>query len=152
MPDVAWAFSGLPQADPGGRVTPRFSHRLIRFRHFNSGSLALASLNHACWDHVPTFPQRSPPSLLTTAACGSLRSAPDCRTRRALLHLPYSCALPCGRAMLVTQDPLRTSDVQCNRCCRMIVRQLTDRREINRLKPLDFDHLCGPPQRAKDNG
>src|SRR6516164_11188268 len=105
MPDVAWAFSGLPQADPGGRVTPRFSHRLIRFRHFNSGSLALASLNHACWDHVPTFPQRSPPSLLTTAACGSLRSAPDCRTRRALLHLPYSCALPCGRAMLVTQDP-----------------------------------------------
>src|SRR6516164_6491927 len=108
MPDVAWAFSGLPQADPGGRVTPRFSHRLIRFRHFNSGSLALASLNHACWDHVPTFPQRSPPSLLTTAACGSLRSAPDCRTRRALLHLPYSCALPCGRAMLVTQDPDQT--------------------------------------------
>src|SRR6516165_5974059 len=96
------------QADPGGRVTPRFWHRLNRFRHFNSGSLALASLNHACWDHVPTFPQRSPPSLLTTAACGSLRSAPDCRTRRALLHLPYSCALPCGRAMLVTQDPNRT--------------------------------------------
>src|SRR6516225_3960890 len=108
MPDVAWAFSGLPQADPGGRVTPRFCHRLIPFRHFNSGSLALASLNHACWDHVPTFPQRSPPSLLTTAACGGLRSAPDCRTRRALLHLPYSCALPCGRAMLVTQNPDRT--------------------------------------------
>ena len=40
----------------------------------------------------PTFPQRSPPSLLTTAACGGLRSAPDCRTRRALLHLSYSCA------------------------------------------------------------
>src|SRR5499425_3728829 len=67
------------------------------------------SLNHACWDHVPTFPQRSPPSLLTTAACGGLRSAPDCRTRRALLHLPYSCAPPCGEAMLVTQDPTRTS-------------------------------------------
>src|SRR5215467_11491914 len=46
---------------------------------------------------------------LTTAACGGLRSAPDCRTRRALLHLSYSCALPCGRAMLVTQDPERTS-------------------------------------------
>jgi hypothetical protein len=27
---------------------------------------------------VPTFPQRSPPSLLTTAACGGLKSAPDC--------------------------------------------------------------------------
>src|SRR6516225_578126 len=39
----------------------------------------------------------------------------------------------------VKNDPLRTSDVQCNRCCRMIVRQLADRREINRLKPLDFD-------------
>jgi hypothetical protein len=35
-----------------------------------SGSLALASLNHTCRNLVPTFPQRSPPSLLTTAACG----------------------------------------------------------------------------------
>jgi hypothetical protein len=85
--------------------TPRFWHHLIRFRHFIDGSLALASLDLACRDHVPTFPQRSPPSLLTTAACGGLRSAPDCRTRRALLHLSYSCASPCGRAMLVTQGP-----------------------------------------------
>src|SRR5215510_1025213 len=30
---------------------------------------------------------------------------PDRRTRRALLHLQYSCATPCGPAMLVTQDP-----------------------------------------------
>src|SRR6516162_1989667 len=73
--------------------------------------LALASLNLACRDQVPTFPQRSPPSLLTTAACGALRPAPDCRSRRALLHLPYSCALPCGRAMLVTQDP-RTAPLE----------------------------------------
>jgi hypothetical protein len=58
----------ISQADPGGRVSPRFWHRLIRFRHFIGGSLALASLNLACRDHVPTFPQRSPPSLLTTAA------------------------------------------------------------------------------------
>jgi hypothetical protein len=28
---------------------------------------------------------RSPPSLLTTAACGGLRSAPDCRPRRTYL-------------------------------------------------------------------
>jgi len=60
MPDAARAVSGHPQADPGGRVTPRFWHRLIRFRHFIGGSLALASLNLACRDHVPTFPQRSP--------------------------------------------------------------------------------------------
>src|SRR6266852_5054015 len=54
------------------------------------------------------FPQRSPPWLLTTAACGGLRSAPDCRTRRVLLHLSYSCASPFGPALLVTQDPDRT--------------------------------------------
>src|SRR6202035_3985562 len=84
--------SGFSRADPGGRVTPRFRHRLIRFRHFIDGSLALASLNLACRDHVPTFPQRSQPSLLTTAARGGLRPAPDCRPRRALLHLSYSSA------------------------------------------------------------
>jgi hypothetical protein len=40
---------------------------------------------------------------LTTAACGGLRSTPDCRPRRALLHLSYSYAPPCGPALLVTQ-------------------------------------------------
>jgi hypothetical protein len=50
------------------------------------------SLNRACRDLVPTFPQRSLPWLLTTAACGSLRSAPDCLPRRAPLHLSYSYA------------------------------------------------------------
>ena len=59
---------------------------------------------------APTFPQRSPPSLLTTAACGGLGSTSDCRTRRALLHLSYSCAPPFGPATLVTQDPKRASD------------------------------------------
>jgi hypothetical protein len=64
--------------------------------------LSLASFNLACRDHVPTFPQRSPPSLLTTAACSGLRPKPDFRPRRALLHLSYSCAPPFGPAMLVT--------------------------------------------------
>jgi len=40
--------------------------------------------------------------------CG-LRSPPDCRSRRALLHLSYSCIPPCGPAILVTQDPKRSS-------------------------------------------
>src|ERR1700737_1006197 len=102
---------GISQTDPGGSVPPRFWHRLIHFRHFCSGSLALASLNLACQNLVPAFPQRSPPSLLTTAACGGLRSTPDCRPRRALLHLSYSYASPCGPALLVTQDPLRTYPV-----------------------------------------
>ena len=108
MPDAAWAVSGIPQADPGGMATPRFWHRLIAFRHVISGSLALASLNHACRNLVPPFPQRSPPSLLTTAACGGLRSTPDCRPRRALLHLSYSYASPYGPAILVTQCQSRT--------------------------------------------
>src|SRR5207245_7045464 len=101
--------SGFPRADPGGRVTPRFRHRLIRFRHFIDGSLALASLNLACRDHVPTFPQRSPPSLLTTAARGGLRPAPDCRPRRALLHLSYTSSPQHSDGAFVTHDPERTS-------------------------------------------
>src|SRR5215468_8047725 len=108
MPDVARAVSGIPRADPGGRVTPRFGHRLIRFRHFCSGSLALASLDRACRNLVPAFPQRSPPRLLPAAACGGLRSAPDHRTRRALLHLSYSCAPQITHTTLVTHDPLRS--------------------------------------------
>src|SRR4249920_766594 len=103
----------IPQADPRGMATPWFWHRLIGFRHVISGSLALASLNHTCRNLVPTFPQRSPPSLLTTAACGGLRSAPDCRPRRAFLHLSYSYASPCGPALLVTQDPSATLAVRC---------------------------------------
>src|SRR5690348_10720730 len=100
--------SGFSRADPGGRVTPRFRHRLIRFRHFIDGSLALASLNLACRDQVPTFPQRSPPSLLTTAARGGLRPAPDCRPRRALLHLSYSSAPSYPDSAFVTHNPWRT--------------------------------------------
>src|SRR6202521_3237353 len=99
----------IPKADPGGMASPRFWHRLIRFRHVISGSLALASLNRTCRNLVSTFPQRSPPWLLTTAACGGLRSTPDCRPRRTYLHLSYSYASPCGPALLVTQDPLRSS-------------------------------------------
>jgi len=48
-------YQGIPRADPGGRVTPRFWHRLIRFRHFIDGSLALASLNPTRRDIVPTL-------------------------------------------------------------------------------------------------
>jgi hypothetical protein len=48
-------YQGIPRADPGGRVTPRFRHRLIRFRHFIDGSLALASLNLTRRDIVPTL-------------------------------------------------------------------------------------------------
>jgi hypothetical protein len=49
-------------------------------------------------------PRRSRPWRLTTAAWDR---RPDRRTRRAVLHLQYSCASPCGPATLVTQDPER---------------------------------------------
>src|SRR5262249_43106385 len=49
----------IPQTNPGRRVNPRFWHRLLRFRHFCSGSLSLASLNHtfrnSCSDFSATF-------------------------------------------------------------------------------------------------
>jgi hypothetical protein len=103
--------SGFSRADPGGRGTPRFRHRSIGFRHFIGGSLALASLNLACRDQVPTFPQRSLPSLLTTAACGGLRPAPDCRPRRALLHLSYSSVPSYSDGAFVTHAPKPTLTV-----------------------------------------
>src|SRR5262245_34547547 len=59
--------------------------------------LALASLNRACRDLVPAFPQRSPPWYLAIAAYGGLRSAHDCRPRRALLHYSHSWASPIRR-------------------------------------------------------
>jgi hypothetical protein len=60
---------------------------------------------------VPTFPRCSPPQLLAAAARGGLGSVPNRRTRRALLHLHYSCAPPFGPAMLVTQGTLTLVNV-----------------------------------------
>src|SRR5882724_8949643 len=59
----------------------------------------------------PAFPQRSQPSLLTTAARGGLRPAPDCRPRRALLHLSYSSAPFYADGAFVTHAPKRTSSI-----------------------------------------
>src|ERR1700751_2318335 len=47
----------------------------------------------------------TPPSLLTTAARGGLRPAPDCRPRRALLHLSYSSAPSYSDGAFVTHAP-----------------------------------------------
>jgi hypothetical protein len=53
----------------------RVSAAASRLRNSYFVSLALASLDRACWDHVPPFPRRSRPQLLTTAAHGGLGSA-----------------------------------------------------------------------------
>src|SRR5262245_33756988 len=99
-------YQGIPRADPGGRVTPRFWHRLTAFD--TSAAVRLRSPLSTVPDGiiVLAFPQRSPPRLLTAAACGGLSSAPDRRTRRALLHLSYSCAPPILATALVTHDPI----------------------------------------------
>src|SRR3989440_12159723 len=96
MPDAAWAVSVHPP-----KLIPE---DWTRHQRFACARLPQSYLPKSRSD----FPQRSPPSLLTTAACGGLRSTPDCRPRRALLHLSYSYASPCGPAMLVTQDPQRS--------------------------------------------
>src|SRR5262252_5200739 len=53
----------------------------------------------------------TPPSLLTTAACGGLRPAPDYRSRRALLHLSYSSAPAYSDGASVTHAPQPTLQV-----------------------------------------
>jgi hypothetical protein len=47
---------------------------------------------------------------LTTAARGGLRPAPDCRPRRALLHLSYSSAPFYADGAFVTHAPKRAFD------------------------------------------
>ena len=107
-PDAARAAFRMPRTRPGRRVSPRFRHRLIRFRRFISGLHALASLNHICRDLVPTFPQRSPP-LVATAACSGLKPAPDCRLRGTYPHLSYITAQPYSGNAFVAHGPSRKS-------------------------------------------
>src|ERR1700732_3443103 len=92
MPDAAWAVSGHPPSysQRNGNPPVLASPNPLSTRHqrFACARLSQSCLPKSCFD----FPQRSPPSLLTTAPCGGLRSTPDCRPRRALLHLSYSYA------------------------------------------------------------
>jgi len=56
-------YQDILRADPGGSASPRFWHRLSEFRRFCSGSLALTSLDLACWDQSSRFS-----ATLTTTA------------------------------------------------------------------------------------
>jgi hypothetical protein len=94
---------------PGEWEAPGFDVTYSAFDASSIGLLALAFPHLACRDQVPTFLQRSPPSLFTTA-CSGLEPAPDHRLRGGLPHLSYSCASPCGPAMLVTRS--READFQ----------------------------------------
>jgi hypothetical protein len=103
---AAERISGCRKPDPEGQVDGAgevLGRRASQVRHFIEGSLALASLNLACRNLVPAFPPRSPPSLLTTVACGGLRPEPDCRPRRVLLHLVQFCAAVLARRVRDTR-------------------------------------------------
>src|SRR5882762_4287942 len=63
---------------------------------------------------------------------------PDRRTRRALLHLQYSCAAPFGPAILVTQDPNRSS-LRPAHCDAAITSPLHARTDI--LNPIGSDEV-----------
>src|ERR1700692_2539042 len=110
-------FQDIHRTDPEGRVNPRFRHRLIRFRHFIDGSLALASLKRACRDHSPDVS-----AALTTVAFD--QSGPRWLGISDLIAEPegptfisYKVARSrLDRLRFVTQDPNRTSRVDARSC------------------------------------
>ena len=70
--------------------TIRFRCRRCLFRCVSSGSHTFVFSSHTCPAAASLLPQRSPPRLLTDAACGGLGSPPARRTRRAVLHHRHS--------------------------------------------------------------
>ena len=83
-----------PRACPGRRTHPRFRHHLRRFD--TSSAVRSRSPLRILPDGISSrlFLQRSPPSLLTIAACSGVRPAPDCRPRGAYPHLLYDSTPP----------------------------------------------------------
>jgi hypothetical protein len=63
-------------------------------QRFAFARLSQSYLSESCSDFSAT------PCLLDTAACGGLRSTPNCRPGRTYLHLSYSHAAPWGPALL----------------------------------------------------
>src|SRR5438128_8461243 len=108
MPDAAWAVSGHPPSlsrKMGQPPVLTLSNPLSTLhRRFACARLSQPCLPKSCSDFSATFTTVA----FDDSSCGGLRSTPDCRPRRAFLHLSYSCASPCGPAILVTQDPKPT--------------------------------------------
>jgi len=87
MPDTAQAVSRFPLSLSWCRDSHQFWRRPIVFDTSSDGLLALVSLIHSWSRLAGPFPQRSPPWLLTTAAWGALKPAPESRLRGAFPHL-----------------------------------------------------------------
>src|ERR1700738_167501 len=103
MPDAAWAVSVHPPSLSRRNGNPPVltsSNRLsTRHQRFACARLSQSYLPKSRFDFSATF---------TTIAFDNsslrwLEITPDCRPRRAFLHLSYSFAPPCGPALLVTQ-------------------------------------------------
>jgi hypothetical protein len=110
MADAARAVSGIPRADPAGGSVLTSSNRLSTLHRW----IACARLSQPCLTgSCPDFSATLTTMALTTAACGSLRSAPDCRTRRALfISVQLRNAVWTG----ATRDTRPNSDI--NPCAR----------------------------------
>ena len=83
MPDVARAdFRAAPELIPGPKHTPGFD--IILWHFDTSSAVRFRSPLQIIPDGIKSrlLLQRSPPSLLTTAACSGLTPAPDCRRPR----------------------------------------------------------------------
>src|SRR5438552_7716183 len=91
--------SGQPPSLSREKITPPFLTSSMEFRHVISGLLSLASPDGML---SRLLLQRSPPSLLTIAACSGLRPAPDCRPRGANPHLLDSSTSPFFGDVFVT--------------------------------------------------
>jgi len=107
-PAIAVAQATGQPASNVGRAYPIMTERVrdssapplsTLLRRFACARLSQPCLPGSCPDVSATFTNIA----FDKAACGGLRSAPDCRPRRTFLHLSYSCAVPFGPAILVTQ-------------------------------------------------
>ena len=130
MPDAAWAVSVHPPSlsrEKGQPPVLTSSNPLSTLHR----RFAYARLSQSCLPESRSgFPQRSPPWLLTTAACGGLRPAPDCRPRRAHLHLSYSCTCRLDRH---ARDTRPKADITCHEETPSLIPFLTKGRERNHL-------------------
>ena len=108
--------SGPPPTGPRRRSHPRFRHRLVGFD--TSSAVRFRSPLRTIPDEISSclLLQRSPRSLLTTAARSGLRPTPDCRPQTAAseglppsfiqLHTPVP-VLPAGRVRDTPTLPIR---------------------------------------------
>ena len=124
---------------PGPPTDPGFDAIVVSFRCVSSGSHMFVFSSHTRPATARRHPQRSPPRLLTDAACGGLESPPARRPRRTYLHhwhstdraddlLHHHHHFPSGHTWLAETRPWRPQQVRRSRSwgpmCRVLYRLL----------------------------